>query len=204
MSEHSHIERKMENFSERQQQIINAAIELIAEKGIQQLTIKNLSKKIGVVEGAIYRHFDSKINIILGILSVFKQSKNGVMDILNAELKSPLHQLQTLFIERFKYFTKNPAIAAVIFSEEIFQNEKQLSVAVFAIMNESQQVIHKLIEKGQESGQIRPDILPEQLSLIITGAIRLIVTKWRLSGFAFDLEKDGLQLWQSLKRILEK
>ncbi|MCB0284871.1 MAG: TetR family transcriptional regulator, partial [Calditrichaeota bacterium] len=41
----------MNTFSERQQQIINAAIELIAEKGIQQLTIKNLSKKIGVVEG---------------------------------------------------------------------------------------------------------------------------------------------------------
>lgn len=194
----------MNTFSERQQQIINAAIELIAEKGIQQLTIKNLSKKIGVVEGAIYRHFDSKINILLGILSVFKESKSGAMDILNAEAASPLEQLQTLVIQRFKYFTKSPAVAAVIFSEEIFQNEKRLSDAVLTIMQESQQLIQNLIEKGQQSGHIRSDILPEQLSLIITGAIRLIVTKWRLSGFAFDLEQDGLQLWKSLKKIIEK
>lgn len=194
----------MKPFSERQQQIITAAIELIAEKGIQQLTIKNLSKKIGVVEGAIYRHFDSKINILLGILSVFKESKEGALGILNSDSASPLDQLQVLFSERFKYFTKNPAVAAVIFSEEIFQNEKRLSDAVFTIMKESQQVVHTLIEKGQQSGQIRSDILPEQLSLIITGSIRLIVTKWRLSGFAFDLEQGGLQLWTSLKKIIEK
>lgn len=194
----------MKPFSERQQQIINAAIELIAEKGIQQLTIKNISKKIGVVEGAIYRHFDSKISILLGILSVFKQSKNGVTDILNTESESPLEQLQILFSERFKYFTKNPAIAAVIFSEEIFQNDKQLSDAVFTIMNDSQKVIQKLIEKGQKNGQLRSDIPPGQLSLIITGSVRLIVTKWRLSGFAFNLEQGGSQLWESLKKIIKK
>ncbi len=27
--------------------------------------------------------------------------------------------------------------------------------------------------------------------LIIMGALRLIVTKWRMAGFAFDLEKEG-------------
>ena len=41
--------------SERQKEIINASLELIAESGIQSLTIKNLSKKIGLVESAIYR-----------------------------------------------------------------------------------------------------------------------------------------------------
>jgi len=28
----------------------------------------------------------------------------------------------------------------------------------------------------------------------------LIVTKWRLSGFVFDLKQGGLQLWKSIKK----
>ncbi len=60
------------SFTAKQKKIINAAIELIAEKSIQQLTIKNLSKKLGVTEGALYRHFPGKLDILLGILMMFK------------------------------------------------------------------------------------------------------------------------------------
>ena len=194
----------MNNFTDKQKEIINAATELIAEKGIQQLTIKNLSKKIGVVEGAIYRHFDSKINILLGILKIFKESKDKTLERIEKMGETPRDQLQQLFIERFGQFTKYPAIAAVIFSEEIFQNEKRLSDEVFNIMQESQQVIQKVIENGQHNGQFRTDISAEQLSLLIIGALRLIVTRWRLSGFAFDLQTEGQKLWQSIEKIVTK
>ncbi|MCD4664213.1 MAG: TetR/AcrR family transcriptional regulator, partial [Bacteroidales bacterium] len=43
--------------SDRQQQIIEESIKIIDEKGIQGLTIKNLSKAIGISEPGIYRHF---------------------------------------------------------------------------------------------------------------------------------------------------
>jgi AcrR family transcriptional regulator len=69
----------MKTFTDRQMEIINAAIDLIADKGIQQMTIKNLSAKIGFTEGAIYRHFDSKIEILLGILAMFKDKKNSAL-----------------------------------------------------------------------------------------------------------------------------
>jgi AcrR family transcriptional regulator len=129
----------MKTFTDRQMEIINAAIDLIADKGIQQMTIKNLSSKIGFTEGAIYRHFDSKIEILLGILAMFKDKKNSALTQLQSSTEiDALTKLQTLFQERFTHFNANPAIAAVIFSEEIFQNDKRLSVEVFRIMQESQ------------------------------------------------------------------
>ena len=56
------------NLTEKQLLIIDASIELIAEKSIQGFTIKNLSQKIGVTDGAIYRHFESKTEILQNIL----------------------------------------------------------------------------------------------------------------------------------------
>ncbi|MCK5774772.1 MAG: TetR/AcrR family transcriptional regulator, partial [Bacteroidales bacterium] len=43
--------------SDRQRQIINESIQIIHIKGIQGLTIKNISLAIEVSEAAIYRHF---------------------------------------------------------------------------------------------------------------------------------------------------
>ena len=56
----------MEEFMQltvRQQEIIDAALALIAEQGIQNLTIKNIAAALKITEPAIYRHFDSKHEI---------------------------------------------------------------------------------------------------------------------------------------------
>lgn len=194
----------MADFTEKQVNIITAAIELIAEKGIQQLTIKNLSKKIGTAEGAIYRHFDSKFEILLGILKLFRQNKDETLRSLIAKEPSSLQKLESLLSARFRQFSTNPAIAAVIFSEEIFQNEKPLANEVYEIMKESQKAIETIILKGQSEKQLREDISAEQLTLLITGALRLLVTKWRLSNFSFDLQIEGQKLWKSIFKIVSE
>ncbi|MDZ7859190.1 MAG: TetR/AcrR family transcriptional regulator [Candidatus Krumholzibacteriota bacterium] len=193
----------METFTKRQQEIINAAIKLISEKGIQQLTIKNLSGEIGIAEGGIYRHFKSKIDILLAILVSFENRIGAVAKKLESTDNSDaLTKLETTFDEAFKNFKANPVLAAVIFSEEIFQNDKRLSNKVFGIMKQNQETIQSIIKSGQQSQCIRSDISNIQLALIIMGALRLMVTQWRLSGFAFDLESEGRQLWSSIRRIL--
>ena len=194
----------MNTFTDRQKQIIDVSIQLIAEKGIQQLTIKNISKSLGISEPAIYRHFDGKIDILLAILSNFKEKSHVISMNITSNKTSSIKQIESIFIDHFKQFTVNPASAAVIFSEEIFQNEKRLAEQVNLIMQSNKNTFNKIIKKGQQNNKIRKDIPEEQLSLIIMGALRLIVTKWRLSNFAFDLEKKGRELWKSIEKLIER
>lgn len=46
--------------TERQQEIIDVALKLINNKGIQGLTMKYRSRDIGISEPAIYRHFETQ------------------------------------------------------------------------------------------------------------------------------------------------
>ena len=57
----------MENTA-RQQEIINAAIGIISKQGYQELTTKHLAESVGVSEAALYRHFDSKTDLVHSIL----------------------------------------------------------------------------------------------------------------------------------------
>ncbi len=188
----------------RQSEILKEAIKLIAEKGIQGLTIKNLAKSINVTEPAIYRHFENKQQILVGLLSFFSVDKENFLSNVANDKINPIIKLKSIFESRFKYFSKNPAIASVIFSEELFRNDRLLSDRVFEIMNSSQKIMLEIIKKGQNLNTIIDSVPAEQLAFIITGALRLIVTKWRLSNYSFNLEDEGLILWNSIEQIIKK
>ncbi len=188
----------------RQSEILSESIKLIANKGIQGFTIKNLANAIGITEPAIYRHFKNKQEILVELLSLFKENKESFMRNVQANSITPMKDLKTMFENRFRFFANNPAIASVIFSEELFRNDPLLSKMVFEIMKENQKIILQIISAGQKSSDIKPNVAAEQLAFIITGAIRLIVTKWRLSEYSFDLEKEGKKLWKSIEILIKE
>ncbi len=192
----------MEPFTQRQQQIMNASIELIAEQSIQGLTIKNIAHKIDLTEGAIYRHFPSKNDILLGILLSFKEtSKQTLVESCASDLPA-LGQIESIFMRNVQYFNKKPAVTAVIFSESIFQNEAHLSKEVFMVLEMHERALNCIIERGQKQNEIRNDIEQKELTRVVIGSIRYTVKKWRLSNFSFDLKAEFVLILDCLKKML--
>jgi TetR/AcrR family transcriptional regulator, fatty acid metabolism regulator protein len=189
------------DLTKRQNEILQASIKLIAEGGIQHFTTKALALELGVSEPAIYRHYKNKQEILLTILSIFKEDTGRFKREIKRE-EASLKQIERMFVDKTEQFTVNPALTAVIFSEEIFQNDRQLAEMVLSIMNERHQAIHSVIEKVQTAGEIRRDISAHQLTLIIMGTLRLIISKWNLTGYGFDLKSETAEAWQSLKCMM--
>ncbi len=186
--------------TERQQQIINASMELISEKGIQGLTIKNLSQKIGITEAAIYRHYKSKAHILTHILDTFEVGSKNVFN--NSNLK-PFERIEYIFSSHFKMFSKNKALAAVVFSEELFRNMTVLKNKVRDIINENNKNIILIIQEGQQGGNIRKDLPAKHLAIMIMGPLRLLVKKWELNNYSFNLVAEGAELFSTLKKLLK-
>ncbi len=190
--------------SERQQQIIDESIKIIDKKGIQGLTIKNLSKAIGISEPGIYRHFESKTEILINILNNFKEMALGLSSIMETYNVSAIEKMRFMFSKLFEMFPENPSIVSVIFSEEIFKNEEVLKNKIAEILNLNTQTIEKIIAKGQAEKNVREDIDEESLALLAMGSIRLLVKKWDLNNHNFDLSAEGEKLINVLSKVLEK
>lgn len=179
------------------------SLELIAESGIQSLTIKNLAKKIGFAESAIYRHYENKIQILLAILDFFKHnSENLFAGQLNSNEVAP-KKIEHLFMNHFKKFSENPSLVAVIFSEEIFRSELELSDKVKEIMNKNIKDIEAIIEIGQRQGEIKSDIEASHLSIIIMGSLRMFVKQWHMSNYNFNLLDEGQVFINSIKALIK-
>lgn len=53
----------------RRNQILDAAATVFAEKGFHSATTKEIASKAGVSEGTIYNYFDTKFDLLIGLLS---------------------------------------------------------------------------------------------------------------------------------------
>ena len=194
----------MQNLTKRQKEIIDVTIKLIADKGIQNLTIKNISEMMEISEPAIYRHFKSKHDILITLLDTFENNFNAMIDDITALEISSVEKIQKFFLLRCEKIAQNPDIAKVIFSEEIFQNEKALSEKVHSIMKKNQKVISSIIKDAQDHGELRSDISKEHMSMIILGSLRLLITRWRLKDHSFDLVDESKSIWNSLLKMIIK
>lgn len=188
----------MADFSDRQKEIIDASINIIAEHGIQELTIKHLSEAIGLSEPALYRHFENKFAILQAILTYFAERSSGIFSRILASGGSASDQLRDVFKTHFALFTERPAVSAVLYSEEIFHNDERLNRTVVSIMETARASLLRIISGGLERREFRSGIPAEHLTLIFMGTLRLFVTRWRLSGYSFDLEAEGRGLLSSL------
>jgi len=189
--------------TERQKEIIQVSLDLISEKGIQGLTIKNIASKIGTSEPAIYRHYENKIHILLSILDSFRDfSQFAFKEELSKEIDS-VDKISNIFNKHFSEFTTNQSLVSVIFSEGIFANEELLIAKISGIMTENQEIMQNIIIQGQLNNEIRSDIDPQTLSTIIMGSLRLFVKKWQFSKHSFDLIKEGESLINSIKTIIK-
>jgi len=188
--------------SERQTEIINRSIDIIATKGIQGLTIKNLSKEIGISEPAIYRHFESKTDILLTILKNFEELSSFMNEAMKGGNGSAISKIEFMFTKIIEIFAQEPSHISVIFSEEIFKNEKILKEKIVEIMSSKVRAIEDILKEGQNKGEVRTDIDNKTLALIVVGALRFMVKQWDLKDQHENLLPDGQRLIEGLKLIL--
>jgi len=182
----------------RQRDIVNAAIDLIGEQGIQGLTVKRLAQKVGVTEPALYRHFDSKQDVVIAVLGHFKDhyQKNSAA----STEKTGIGLIEELFVHHFEMFSKRPSIAALLLSTEFFREDKKISKKILHILDNMEDTITNAVDSAKD--EVRKDVSSREIALFVMGSMRLLVTRWWLSGLSFDIQVEGKSLWRSMKRII--
>lgn len=189
-------------FSKRQQQIIEASVKIIDKRGIQGFTIKNLSNEIGISESAIYRHFDSKVMILSAVLDAFKhrveEHYKSMKDRKNIPAEKQIHEFFSMV---FKFFTANPALTSVIFAEEIFQNEPTLTEKVLEIQAVNEKIVKEMI-KGLSLNSKLSKSDSQEITIILSGSVRLLVGKWKMGNYSFSLTEEGEKLIDTILKLM--
>jgi len=191
----------MEHLTNRQQEIIAAALGIISERGLEALTMKNIARRVGFSDAAVYRHFQDKSAILSAMVDCFASASIQELNRIRGGCGSGLEKIRDFFLDRCRVFAADRVLATVLIAEDLFKNDPALAAKIQGVMHDHRRLLLKSIRLGQRQGLLRP-LPPAHLFTVIMGSLRLLVLQWMVSGYGFELPQAGEKLWRSLETLL--
>lgn len=186
----------------RQEQIIEAALELIGAEGVYALSIVGIAERVGIVPSALYRHFKSKDDVLDGVLKLLR--KRLLSNVKNVRKQTPdaLQRLRLLLKKQARMLSENRAIPHVVFSDGIYTGHPDRKAKVAEIITSYLKQIQKIIEEGKQNGTIRQDVVPSTASVMFLGMILPAAVLWNVSEGVFDMVAHAENAWPSFVRCI--
>jgi len=93
-------------------------------------------------------------------------------------------------------------LSTILFSDELFRHNKRISKEVNIIIEMMHARIEKILRTGKSRKEFNLKAPCGDLAWIIMGAMRLVITRWRLDNCTEDPVKNTKIMLKSLKKII--
>lgn len=187
----------------RREQIVDSALKIISKRGVKSLTTAAIAKEVGISEANLYRHFNSKDEILQSTVEKIREGLLRNLDLVSVMTNaSPLERLKRLFILHLDYIEKNEGIPRLVFSEEMHIGNESIKERLLNTIGLYSARLESLIKEGQGAGLIKKDLESSSSALMFVGMIQILTMKWSLSDFSFSLVDEGMKLWRNFEKCL--
>ncbi|WP_165423023.1 TetR/AcrR family transcriptional regulator [Ktedonosporobacter rubrisoli] len=155
---------------ETKQHILEAAAKLIEEKGLGRVTTKELSRATGLSEGALYRHFVGKEEVLLAVVAqnlpelqaTFQQHLSGTGDLRS--------DLEAIVLSTMNYFTRIIPLCSAFFSDATLLEQLR---AVFQRIQCGPESLYgavaDCIAREQAAGRVNPRVPALNIAIMLLG-----------------------------------
>lgn len=170
--------------TDKQARILEAAIEMFAEKGYSNTTTSEIAKKAGVAEGTIFRHYKTKKELLLAIVTPTLTKvvapiieKTFVKDILEKDYDSYEDFLRALMINRYKFVKSRVSILKIFLQEVAFHSDINEDVKEL-FTNRIYQQFTRIVAHFQSKGQLKALPVDTIIRLTITSIFGFLITRF--------------------------
>lgn len=186
----------------RREEIVQAALQVIGEKGVHGLTITEIAGRAGMSDANIYRHFKGKQEILGALGDFIGEAVMGKAAGIAAEKGSALEKLGVIFRSHTALIAANPGLPRFIFSEEIHLGDRQLAKTIAGKMAGYIETLSNLIGAGIKTGELR-SISPRETAITLLGMIQFTALRWSITHGAFSLDAEAERLWNNFLQLIQ-
>jgi AcrR family transcriptional regulator len=186
----------------RQEQIIQAALDLIAVYGLRRLSMGAVARRVGLVPSALYRHFKNKEEMLGAVLGLVRKKVLENINRVSAGTPSPLDRLERLLMLNAQMIREIQAIPRIVFSEGVYGERPERKHKAYEMIKSVLATLEKIIREGQQEGQIRSDLDARTLAVSFWGLMPPVVILWHISDGRFDVTKHAEKSWQLFREAI--
>ena len=161
--------------SVRRREIIEAARVVITDHGMQALTIGSLARTVGVSEGAIYRHFKGKKQIIAGLIEDIDLRLTRRIDLIDGDPDAGLSRLEQVLKDNVAPSTVT-GVSFMVIAEVLMNGDDELRRLMQMAIDRHLTMIEAQLSAGVQKAEVREDIDLKAASLQFYGLIQAVNT----------------------------
>jgi AcrR family transcriptional regulator len=154
---------------EREQLILQAADDLLLEKGYHDTSIDDIAARVGISKGTVYLHFASKDDLVFALLERGMRQLQDTLDDILSSPGTPKEKLSAVMRHMYAGMLSQQRVQLV---EALFRNPElhrrlmERREMFSKIWGDPGKRIAALLEEGKAAGEFDPDIpTPVMLSL---------------------------------------
>ena len=192
------------NTAVRKDQIVAATKRLIIRHGSENLTIRAIAKEVGLSEGALYRHFKSKQDILSLLAETIDIDLLGDIKLSSTEGGPYLNILDNILRGHLSAIKQRQGISFQVIAMIISFGDKKLNKRIYDTINRYVDGIKSLIRKGIESGELRQNLDLDGTATLYFGMVQGLVNIWALSNYEINLEEKYEASWNTFKECIKR
>lgn len=179
---------------DKHNKIIVAATKVFAKKGFFNARISDIAKEAKVADGTIYLYFNNKFDILISVLEeeigkIIEQIEKAI------EKETDAEKMLMIFIEKHLAAMKQNKNLAEVIHIELRQSDRLVKEYRNNTFKEYIDLISDIIQKGQEQGVYRKDILPGIAKRAFFGALDEVSRVWTTPNSSqYSLEETTEQI----------
>ncbi|MFH1044584.1 MAG: TetR/AcrR family transcriptional regulator [Pseudomonadota bacterium] len=183
---------------ERQREIVAAVLALARERGPDAITTQAIADRIGVTQGAIFRHFADKEAIWLAVFSWVRASLGAVFAAAVAKSDTPLAKIEQAFFAHVAFIAANPGVPRVMFHELQYPGDSPARVEVRTMITEYRKGLALLFKQASAAGELPADLDMTLAPVLFIGAVQSLVIQAALGGDEAGMVKRARRLFPLL------
>lgn len=167
---------------ERRAATVEAVVALAAEQNPSDITTSAIAKRMGLTQGALFRHFPTKDAIVQAVMS-------WVTDRMLARIAraieghpSPIAALEAIFDTHVKFVMQHPGVPRVIFGQLQQPGNTVAKQMAAALLQRYGDRLRSLLKDGKTRGTLDADLDVDAAATAFIGTIQGLVMQSLLAG----------------------
>lgn len=181
--------------AERRAVIVDVVVNLAAEQNPSDITTASIAKRMGLTQGALFRHFPNKDAILQAVMEWVSERLLGRVDKAMQSAASPLAALEAMFMAHVQFVVEHPGVPRMLFGELQRPGETGPKRIAKILIHRYGERLSRLIEEGKTHGELAADINTEASALLFIGTIQGLVMQSLLSGNLDRIRDDAPQVF---------
>jgi TetR/AcrR family transcriptional regulator len=179
---------------ERQREIVAAVLALARERGPEAITTQAIADRMGVTQGAIFRHFADKEAIWLAVFAWVRESLGSVFATAMAKADTPLARIEAVFLAHVAFVAANPGVPRVMFHELQYPGDSPVRAEVRAMITSYRKRLASLFADAKAAGELPADLDANLAPVLFIGAVQGLVIQSALAGDEAGMTRRARQL----------